>query len=212
MCLGPEEAKAYSLNILFLGKSNCLIHRMESVLSFWFHQFVIWKQIHRERYWCTHVWNIWIQGIGIANPPGLGWYDNLTMNPGSSFPYQCLSCIHRMKGQDFERERKKVVPRIQWHRRRKLSKSFTSLCAYGMLEVTIFAKRTQMVLHPSFLFHISNKSITTTTTATHPFNKPTVINDHKKKQKKSKECQNLMLGLVENVWYNVKQYANSNTT
>ena len=29
------------------------------------------------------------------------------MNPGSSFPCQCLSCIHRMKGQGFKRERER---------------------------------------------------------------------------------------------------------
>ena len=164
---------------------------MESVLSFWFHQFVIWKQIHRERERDIGVLTFEIsESKALALQIHLGWVD-MTTSPWTLvpvFPYQCLSCIHRMKGQGFkrerERERERVVPRIQWHRRRKLSKSFTGLCAYGMLKVTIFAKRTQMVLHPSFLFHISNKSITTTTTATHPFNKPTVINDHQKKKNK----------------------------
>ena len=116
----------------------------------------------------------------------LGWVD-MTTSPWTLVPVFHFSVYHvftewKVKVlRERERERERVVPRIQWHRRRKLSKSFTSLCAYGMLKVIIFAKRTQMVLQPSFLFHISNKSITTTTTATHPFNKPTVINDHQKK-------------------------------
>ena len=112
LCLGPEEAKAYSLNILFLGKSNCLIHRMESVLSFWFHQFVIWKQIHRERERDIGVPTFEIsESKALALQIHLGWVD-MTTSPWTLvpvFPYQCLSCIHRMKGQGFKREREREL-------------------------------------------------------------------------------------------------------
>ena len=111
----------------------------------------------------------WFQIFHISN---VSWYYN-----------------HRMKGLELKREWKKKVPRIQWHRRRKLSKSLTSLSPYKMLRMTILAEMIQMVLHTSFLFDIT-KSITTTTTATHPFNKPT---------KKANGCQKLIMGVSESV-------------
>ena len=114
MCLGPEEAKAYSLNILFLGKSNCLIHRMESVLSFWFHQFVIWKQIHRERERDIGVLTFEIsESKALALQIHLGWVD-MTTSPWTLVPVFHISVYHvftewkvkvlRERGRERERE------------------------------------------------------------------------------------------------------------
>jgi hypothetical protein len=72
-----------------------------------------------------------------------------------------------MKGQEFETGEREFVPRIQWHGRRKQSKSLTCLCPHGVLKVSIPAKGST-----SSLFDTVILTTTTTTTATDPFNKP----------------------------------------